>query len=199
MQSLLTLARWIDTLNRTIGRFAVWTVLVVVLISAGNAASRFFFNQSSNAMLEIQWYLFSALFLLCGPYVLLKNEHIRIDIIVGRFSQKTQNTIDVVGLLLFLLPMAAMITYYGWGSFITAWDIREVSSNPGGLVRWPVRLLLPVGGGLLFIQGVAELIKRLAFLTGTGPDCLAKAAGPTIEEELAEEIRSRSLAPKAEA
>lgn len=174
MNFLLQFSRLIDGLSETVGRAAIWLVLLVVLISAGNAVSRFAFNLSSNAMLEIQWYLFSALFLFCAAYVLKKNEHIRIDVITGRFSARVQNWIDVFGFLVFLLPMALLITYLSWPVFMNAWHSGEMSSNPGGLIRWPVRLLLPIGFALLILQAIAELIKRLAFLTGTGPNVLAK-------------------------
>ncbi len=196
MKALLRLAHGIDAVSERIGKAAIWLVLIVVLISAGNAVSRFAFNLSSNAMLEIQWYLFSAIFLFCAAYVLKKNEHIRIDVIAGRFSDRVQNWIDVFGILVFLLPMAVMIAYLSWPVFINAWNSGEMSPNPGGLVRWPVRLLLPIGFALLILQAVAELIKRLAFLTGHGPNPLAKAGGPSAEEELAAEIRKHQVAPE---
>lgn len=196
MNAMLKLAGGIDTVNERIGRGAIWLVLVVVLISAGNAVSRFAFNLSSNAMLEIQWYLFSAIFLFCAAYVLKRNEHIRIDVIAGRLSERAQNWIDVFGILVFLLPMALIVGYLSWPVFMNAWNSGEISSNPGGLVRWPVRLMLPIGFALLVLQAVSELIKRLAFLTGAGPNPLRKAGGHSAEEELAAEIKKHQVAPE---
>lgn len=196
MNALLQFSRLVDGLSERVGRAAIWLILVVVLISAGNAVSRFAFNLSSNAMLEIQWYLFSAIFLFCAAYVLKKNEHIRIDVIAGRFSARTQNWIDVFGILVFLLPMAIMIAYLSWPVFMNAWTTGEGSPNPGGLIRWPVRLLLPIGFALLILQAFSELIKRLAFIAGAGPNPLAKASSPSAEEELAAEIKKHQVAPE---
>jgi TRAP-type mannitol/chloroaromatic compound transport system permease small subunit len=196
MQALLKLSGLIDGLSERVGRAAIWLILVVVLISAGNAVSRFAFDLSSNAMLEIQWYLFSAIFLFCAAYVLKKNEHIRIDVIAGRYSDRVQNWIDVFGILVFLLPMAVLIAWTAWPVFMNAWNSGEMSSNPGGLVRWPVRLLLPLGFALLILQAVSELIKRIAFLAGQGPNPLAKATAPSAEEELAAEIKKHQVAPE---
>jgi TRAP-type mannitol/chloroaromatic compound transport system permease small subunit len=197
MQGLLKMSGLIDGMNERIGRATIWLILIVVIISAGNALSRFALNISSNAMLEVQWYMFSAIFMFCSGYVLNKNEHIRIDVVTGRFSARTQNWIDVFGILVFLLPMAVLLAYLSWPVFTNAWTSGEVSQNPGGLVRWPVRLLMPVGFALLILQGVSELIKRVAFLTGTGPNSLDKEAGPSAEEQLAEEIKQRTLAEAA--
>ncbi|MBI4998494.1 MAG: TRAP transporter small permease subunit [Rhodocyclales bacterium] len=196
MNAMLKLAGGIDAVNERVGRAAIWLVLVVVLISAGNAVSRFAFNLSSNAMLEIQWYLFSAIFLFCAAYVLKRNEHIRIDVIAGRLSERAQNWIDVFGIVVFLLPMALIVGWLSWPVFMNAWNSGEMSSNPGGLVRWPVRLMLPIGFALLILQAISELIKRIAFLTGTGPNPLAKAGGPSAEEELAAEIKKHQVAPE---
>ena len=196
MQGLLKLSALIDGLNERIGKLATWLILVVVIISAGNAVSRYAFSVSSNAMLEIQWYLFSAVFLFCSGYVLKRNEHIRIDIITGRFFHRTQNWIDVFGILVFLLPVAVLVAYLSWPVFMNAWDSGEVSPNPGGLVRWPVRLMLPAGFALLILQALSELIKRIAFLAGSGPDPLAKSGVPTAEDELASEIRKHQIAPE---
>jgi TRAP-type mannitol/chloroaromatic compound transport system permease small subunit len=196
MNFLLQLSRLVDRVNEAVGRATIWLILVVVIISAGNAFSRYLLDLSSNAMLEIQWYLFSAIFLLCSGYVLKKNEHIRIDIITGRLSERAQNWIDVFGFLVFFLPMAILIAYLSWPVFINAWDSGEMSPNPGGLVRWPVRLLLPLGFALLILQGVSELIKRIAFLTGAAPNVLAPESGPSAEDELAEEIKKHQIAPE---
>jgi len=196
MKSLLQFSRLIDAISEAVGRAAIWLVLVVVIISAGNALSRFAFNMSSNAWLEIQWYLFSAIFLLCGAYVLKKNEHIRIDVIAGRLSERGQNWIDVFGILVFLLPMALIVGYLSWPGFMNAWHSGEMSASEGGLVRWPVRLLLPIGFALLILQAFSELIKRIAFLTGHGPNVLSRVSGPTAEEELAAAIKKHQVAPE---
>lgn len=191
MKSLLALARWIDALNEHVGRALPWLVLVVVLISAGNAVSRFALGWSSNAWLEIQNYLFAAIVLLSAGWVLKHNGHVRVDVLAGRLSPQAQNWIDVFGLLVFLLPMALLIAWLSWPTFVNAWQSGEGSPNAGGLIRWPARLLLPLGFALLILQGVAELIKRLAFLMGQGPDPLAKS-GPSAEELLAEDLRRAS-------
>jgi len=194
MQGLLKVSSLIDDLNERVGRAMIWLVLIVVVISAGNAVFRFAFNMSSNALLEIQWYLFSAIFLLSAGYVLKKNEHIRIDVVFGRYTERTQNWIDVFGFLAFLLPMGILIGYLSWAVFTLAWNSGEMSSNPGGLIRWPVRLMMPVGFLLLVLQGLSELIKRIAFLNGSGRNVLVKEVKPSAEEELAEAIRQRHLA-----
>ncbi len=196
MNFLLQFSHLIDATSERVGRATIWLILIVVLISAGNAVSRFAFNLSSNAMLEIQWYMFSAIFLFCAAYVLKKNEHIRIDVIAGRLSERAQNWIDVFGILVFLLPMAIMIAWLSWPVFMNAWHSGEMSSNPGGLIRWPVRLLLPLGFALLILQAVSELIKRVAFLAGAGPNVLKKESGPSAEEELAAEIKKHQVAPE---
>ncbi len=196
MQALLRLSGLIDTINEHIGKASTWLVLIVVLISAGNAVTRYGLDWSSNGLLEIQWYLFSAIFLFGAAYVLLKNEHIRIDILAGRLSPRAQNWIDVFGIVVFLLPVAVMVTYLSWEPFMNAWTSNEMSANPGGLVRWPVRLVLPAGFALLVLQALSELVKRIAFLTGAAPNPLAKAHAPSSEEELAEEIRRHQVAPE---
>jgi TRAP-type mannitol/chloroaromatic compound transport system permease small subunit len=196
MNFLLQFSRLIDATSERVGRAAIWLVLIVVLISAGNAVSRFSLNLSSNAMLEIQWYMFSAIFLFCAAYVLKKNEHIRIDVVAGRLSERAQNWIDVFGILVFLLPMAVLIAWTSWPVFMNAWNSGEMSSNPGGLIRWPVRLMLPLGFALLILQACSELIKRVAFLTGAGPNVLKKEGSPSAEEELAAEIKKHQVAPE---
>lgn len=193
MSALLGFARAIDALNERVGKAATWLVLIVVVISAGNAVVRYAIDWSNNGLLEIQWYLFSAIFLLAAGYVLKRNEHIRIDIIVGRLSARTQNWIDIFGFLFFFLPFVLLALYLSWPVFTLAWHSGEMSANPGGLVRWPVRLLMPVGFFLLLLQGVAELIKRFAFLSGQGPNPLEKIKGPSAEEELAAEIRKHQV------
>ena len=170
MKPLLILSRGIDALNETVGRAVLWLVLVMVLVSSANAVSRYLFNASSNAFLELQWYLFAAVFLLCAGYALKHNEHIRIDVVSSRFSARTRAWIDVFGTLFFLFPVAGYIMWLSWPIFMNAWVSGEISSNAGGLVRWPARLMIPVGLFLLTLQGVSELIKRIAFLRGLIPD-----------------------------
>lgn len=166
LQALLTISAGIDRLNETIGKMVYWLVLIAVVISSGNAMVRYMFNMSSNAWLEIQWYLFSAIFLLCAGYTLLRNEHIRIDIVAGRFSLRTQAWIDFIGITLFLMPMALMILWLSWPMFKLSFVSGEMSGNAGGLIRWPAKALVPAGFLLLTLQGLSELIKRVAFLTG---------------------------------
>jgi len=166
MNSLLTLARAIDALNERVGRITIWLVLVATLISAGNALVRYVLSDSSNAWLEIQWYLFGAIFLLGAGYTLKHNGHVRIDILYGRLGQRGQAWIDLLGGLFFLLPLAALMAWLSWPIFAEAWRTMEHSSDSGGLLRWPVKLLLPLGFGLLALQGVAEIIKRLGVLSG---------------------------------
>jgi TRAP-type mannitol/chloroaromatic compound transport system permease small subunit len=188
MDALLALSRAIDWLNERVGRIVYWLVLVAVLISAANAVVRKAFNVSSNSFLEIQWYLFSAIFLFCAGYTLLHNRHVRIDVIAGRLSPKAQAWIDVFGTVFFLMPMSLIIMWLSWPVFIMALERHEVSTNTGGLIIWPARLLVPIGFFLLIIQGVSELIKRVAFLKGMIPDPAQKEHEKTAEEELAEEI-----------
>jgi TRAP-type mannitol/chloroaromatic compound transport system permease small subunit len=189
MKGLLALSRAIDWLNEHVGKLTYWLILVAVLISSGNAVVRYSLNMSSNAWLEIQWYLFSAVFLFCAGYTLLHNQHVRIDIVSGIFSKRVQTWIEVVGTVLFLLPMAITILWLSWPVFVDAYRSNEVSTNAGGLTVWPARLMLPVGFLLLVLQGLSELIKRVAFLLGMIPDPSEKDAGPTPEELLAEELR----------
>jgi TRAP-type mannitol/chloroaromatic compound transport system permease small subunit len=189
MKGLLTLSRWIDALNETVGRSTYWLILVAVLVSAGNALMRKIFDMSSNAFLELQWYLFSAVFLFCAGYTLLRNEHVRIDVVAGRFSRRTQAWIDIFGTVFFLMPVAALFIYLSWPAFVRTWVENEVSPSAGGLLIWPARLLVPVGFTLLALQGVSELIKRIGFLRGVAPDPLEVLHGRSAEMELAEEIR----------
>ena len=178
MNVLLALSRGIDRCNLTIGRLSAWLILLMVLISAGNAVVRKAFDHSSNAWLEIQWYLFSAVFLLGAGYTLLRNEHIRIDIVSNRLSPKARAWIDILGTLLFLLPMVSIMLYYGWPIFAEAWRSQEYSSDPGGLIRWPVFALIPTGFALLALQGVSELIKRIAVLRGIPVNLAEQAQEP---------------------
>ncbi|HRH82170.1 MAG TPA: TRAP transporter small permease subunit [Thiobacillaceae bacterium] len=169
MRGLLVLSGAIDALNERVGRGALWLVLAAVLISAGNALARYGLNMSSNAWLEIQWYLFALIFLLGAGYTLKHNGHVRIDILYGRFSPRAQALIDLLGGLLFLLPMAGLIGWLGWSGVVESYVRGEMSPDAGGLIRWPARLAIPVGFALLFSQGVSEVIKRLAQLTGHAP------------------------------
>jgi len=195
LETLLKISRAIDGLNEKIGRLTYWLVLVAVLISAGNAVIRYAFNMSSNAWLEIQWYLFSAIFLFCAGYTLLHNQHIRIDVVTGRFSKRVQAWIDIFGTILFLLPMAVTIMWLSWPVFVDTYQRHEVSSNAGGLVIWPARLLVPIGFLLLILQGLSALIKWVAFLLGLIADPSEEQEGPSAEEQLAEEIRKQRGAP----
>ena len=189
MQGLLRLSRLIDGLNERIGRSVYWLVLVAVLLSAGNALIRKMFNMSSNAFLELQWYFFSAIFLLCAGYTLLRNEHVRIDVITGRFSARTQTWIDILGTLFFLLPMALLFIWLSWPVFVRTFTHGEISTNAGGLLIWPARLLVPLGFGLLALQGISELVKRIAFLRGLIPDPVPRHDPLAAEKQLAEDIR----------
>jgi TRAP-type mannitol/chloroaromatic compound transport system permease small subunit len=166
MKPLLALARLIDALTERIGRVVIWLVLVATLISAGNALARYALGESSNAWLEIQWYLFGGMFLLAAGYTLKHNGHVRIDIFYNRLGPRGQAWIDLAGGLLFLLPMAVLLAWLAWPMFHEAWITHEHSPDAGGLLRWPVKLLLPLGFGLLALQGVAEVIKRIGVLSG---------------------------------
>jgi TRAP-type mannitol/chloroaromatic compound transport system permease small subunit len=186
---LLRLSGLIDALNEHVGRLSYWLILVMVLVSAGNASVRYAFDRSSNAWLEIQWYLFSAVFLLGAGYTLLHNQHVRIDVISGRLSKRARAWIDVLGTLFFLLPMAIAIMWMSWPVFVQSFELHEESSNAGGLIVWPARLMVPVGFLLLVLQGISEFIKRVAFLRGLIPDPSEKDEGPSAEEQLAEALR----------
>jgi len=187
MQTLLRISRAIDALNGRIGRALIWLVLVMALVSAGNAASRYLFNLSSNAWLELQWYLFSAVFLLCAGYTLLNDEHIRIDVVSSHLSRRAQLWIDIFGTVIFLLPVSIFIMWLSWPVFVNAWTSQEISGNAGGLIRWPVRLLVPLGFFLLSLQGLSELIKRVAFLRGLIADPGDKQAHPVVRHRPARE------------
>ncbi len=191
MNGLLKLSSLIDRLTELVGKSIIWLVLVVTLIGAGNAIMRYTINYSSNAFLEIQWYLFSAIFLFGAGYTLMRNEHVRIDLIAGRLSKRAQTWIDIFGIIFFLLPMAIAVMYMSWPIFLLALHNNEQSSHAGGLALWPVRLLVPIGFFLLVIQGISELIKRIGFLQGLCPDPTAKGHKPTPEEELALAIKAQ--------
>lgn len=164
MKGLLAFSRAVDWFSTRLAVVANWLVLLAVVISAGNAASRYLFSESSNGWLEIQWYMFAGMVLLGAPYTLKMNEHVRVDLVYGMVSERTQIWIDIVGGVLFLLPICVILIYFTWPWFVDSWLQNEQSSNAGGLVRWPIKLLLPVGFCLMAIQGVSEIIKRIAAL-----------------------------------
>jgi TRAP-type mannitol/chloroaromatic compound transport system permease small subunit len=162
---LLQASRVIDAVNDRFGTVATWLVLIACLISAGNAVSRHFLNASSNAWLEVQWYMFAAMVLLGGPYTLKVNEHVRVDLLYSSVSERTRLWIDILGGLLFLLPICVILVYFTWPFFVDSWRLHERSSNSGGLLRWPVKLMLPLGFTLMALQGISEIVKRCAALT----------------------------------
>jgi TRAP-type mannitol/chloroaromatic compound transport system permease small subunit len=166
MRGLLALSRAIDALNERLSVIADWLVILSCLISAGNAFSRYAFSISSNAWLEIQWYMFGALVLLGASYTLKRNEHVRVDIVYSNVSTRRQIGIDIFGTVLFLLPATVILCYLSWPIFHNSWMQGEVSANAGGLLRWPIKIFLPIGFALLSLQGLSELIKRIAMLTG---------------------------------
>ncbi len=185
MQALLKFSRAVDWLSSGVGKLSMWLILVTTLISAGNAIVRKAFNFSSNALLEVQWYLFAAVFMLGAGYCLLKNAHVRIDFISSRLSARTRNWIDILGILFVLFPFCWICIELGWPLFIGALESGEMSQSAGGLIRWPAYFLIPAGFALLMLQGVSELIKRIAFLRGVGPDVLSHDDEPSEEEKLA--------------
>jgi TRAP-type mannitol/chloroaromatic compound transport system permease small subunit len=196
LAALLKLSRWIDGLNEFVGRWLGWLVLAAVLISAANAIVRKAFDTSSNAFLEIQWYLFAAVFLLAAGYTLLRQEHVKIDVILHRFTRRTQVMVEIFGMVAFLLPFAVIIIVEVWPLVWRAYLSNEMSSNAGGLIRWPVFVLVPIGFALLGLQGVSELIKRIAFLQGLVDDPGKRKQQKTLEEELAEELRAQQQGAK---
>lgn len=191
MNTLLKLSRQIDALTERIGKSAIWLVLVVVLVSTGNAVMRYTVNYSSNALLEIQWYLFGLIFLSCSGYTLLRNEHVRIDLISGKLSKRGQTWIDIFGILFFLMPMAIAIMALSWPVFVHAFASSEMSNSAGGLIVWPARLMIPAGFLLLILQAISELIKRIGFLKGLCADPTEKRNTLTPEEELAAAIKAQ--------
>ena len=191
MNALLKLSRRIDALTERVGQAALWLVLVVVLVSALNAVMRYTIDYSSNAFLEIQWYLFGLIFLSCGGYTFLRNEHVRIDLVSGRFSKRGQTWIDIFGIVFFLMPMAIAIMVLSWPVFMHAIESSEMSNSAGGLIVWPARLMIPAGFLLLIVQAISELIKRIGFLQGRCPDPTAKREVLSDEEELARAIKAQ--------
>ena len=188
MAALLKLSRLIDSINELIGKVIMWLILGAVLISAGNAIMRKAFNVGSNAYLEIQWYLFSAVFMLGVGYVMLRNAHVRIDFISSRLSRRTNAIIDAVGIVVFTIPLSIIMINLGWPLFERAWLTGEMSQNAGGLIRWPVLALVPLGFTILLVQAVSELIKRIGFVTGHLSEAFPGEAEKSDDERLAEEL-----------
>lgn len=192
MQALLSLSRAIDRLNAFVGKYSIWLIFASTFISAANAVVRKAFDTSSNAFLEVQWYLFAWSFLIAAGWTLLNREHVRIDVVNSRLPKKVQVWIDIVGFALFLTPLCITILYLSMPVVIQMYQSDEVSGNPGGLIRWPVWVAIPVGITLLMLQGWSELIKRIAFLRGQGPDPMGKLSDKSAEEELAEALRAEA-------
>lgn len=192
MQALLSLSRAIDRLNAFVGKYSIWLIFASTFISAANAIVRKAFDTSSNAFLEVQWYLFAWSFLIAAGYTLLHREHVRIDVLNSRLSKKVQVWIDILGFAFFLTPLCLTILYLSMPVVIQMYQSGEVSGNPGGLIRWPVWMAIPVGITLLMLQGWSELIKRVAFLRGQGPDPMGKLTDKSAEEELAEALRAEA-------
>lgn len=192
MQALLTLSRGIDWLNERVGKGVIWLILASTVISAANAVVRKVFNYSSNAFLEVQWYLYAWSFLVAAGYTLLQREHVRIDVLNSRLSKRTQVWIDIVGFALFLTPFCLLVLYLGVPMVVSKFQSGEISGNPGGLIRWPVWAALPLGFTLLMLQGWSELIKRVAFLKGIGPDPMGRLSSKTDEEALVEALRAQA-------
>lgn len=199
MTLLLSLSHQIDRFNDLIGRLVRWLVLAAVLISAGNAVMRKAFDIGSNAYLEIQWYLFAAVFMLGAGYVFLRNGHVRIDFISTKLSKRANTIIDILGMLVFTIPLCLILINLSWPVFERAWVSGEMSQNAGGLIRWPVFLLVPLGFGLLALQCVSELIKRVAFLTGDRPEPFSEIAEKSDEQLLLEELEAKANAARQEA
>lgn len=191
MPLLLKLSGLIDGLSRWVGKWVIWLILASTVISAINAVVRKAFNISSNAYLEVQWYLFAAAFLLAAGYTLLNHEHVRIDVLSGRLPKRAQIWIDVLGYLFFFFPVCAAVLYFGMPFVLQAYHSGEISSNAGGLIRWPVYAMMPLGFALLLLQGISEFIKRIAFLQGLIDDPTQKPQEKSAEEELAEAIRAQ--------
>ena len=199
MQAFLALSRAIDRLNAFVGKYSIWLIFAATFISAANAIVRKAFDTSSNAFLEVQWYLFAWSFLIAAGYTLLHREHVRIDVINSRLSKKTQVWIDIIGFAFFLTPLCVTILWLSMPVVLQMYQSGEVSGNPGGLIRWPVWAAIPVGITLLMLQGLSELIKRIAFLTGDGPDPMGKLSDKSAEEELAEALRAEAERKQNEA
>ena len=188
MAPLLAASRQIDRFNEAIGKSMRWLVLAAVLISAANAIVRKAFSIGSNSLLEIQWYLFAAVFMLGGGYAFLRNVHVRIDFVSSKLSKRTNTIIDILGIVIFLIPLCLILINLSWPLFVSTWTSGEMSSNAGGLIRWPVMMLIPLGFGLLLLQAFSELTKRFAYLTGLIPEPFSVEGTKSDEEILAEEL-----------
>jgi TRAP-type mannitol/chloroaromatic compound transport system permease small subunit len=197
VNALLGLSRLIDSINEWIGKTIMWIVLATVLISAGNAIMRKAFDIGSNAYLEIQWYLFAAVFMLGAGYVFMRNAHVRIDFISSKLSKRTNTIIDILGIIVFTIPLSLILVHLSWPVFSRAWVSGEMSQNAGGLIRWPVLLLIPLGFSILATQCVSELIKRVAYLTGHRSEPFSVEHDKSDEELLAEEIAAKAQAEEA--
>jgi TRAP-type mannitol/chloroaromatic compound transport system permease small subunit len=184
----LTLSSIIDRLNAWLGKLVIWLILASVLISAVNAIMRKVFSVSSNAYLEVQWYLYSAVFMLGVGWVFLHNGHVRIDFISARLSKRANAIIDAVAIVVFILPLCVLMIDLSWPYFLRTYESGEMSENAGGLIRWPVVALIPLGFAVMFLQSISELIKRLAFLTGARDEPFSFGHEKTAEEEFAEEM-----------
>jgi TRAP-type mannitol/chloroaromatic compound transport system permease small subunit len=194
MKPLLTISRWIDGLNTVVGRAVTWLVLVVAVVSAGNAVMRKLFSLGSNAWLELQWYLFGAIFLLAAGYTFLRNEHVRVDVLSQKLPERTQVGIEIFGVLFFLLPAACLVFWLSIPFFWESWITHELSSNTEGLIRWPAKLLIPVGFALLILAGLSHLVKCIGFLRGQCPNPMQVSSGKSDEEALVEDILAQRQA-----
>jgi TRAP-type mannitol/chloroaromatic compound transport system permease small subunit len=192
LDALLKLSARVDAFSNLIGKLIRWLVLGSVLISAGNAIIRKAFNISSNSFLEIQWYLFAGVFLLGSGFAFMRNVHVRIDFISGKLSKRTNTIIDILGIVIFIIPLCLIMVWLSWPLFTTALATGEMSQNAGGLIRWPAYLLMPLGFGLLFVQSLSELVKRIAFLKGLRDEPMSVEAGKSDEEILAEELAAQA-------
>ena len=192
MDALLKLSASVDAISNLIGKLIRWLVLGSVLISAGNAIIRKAFNISSNGFLEIQWYLFAGVFLLGSGFAFMRNVHVRIDFISSKLSKRTNTIIDILGIVVFIIPLCLIMVWLSWPLFTNALTTGEMSQNAGGLIRWPAYLLMPLGFGLLFVQALSELIKRIAFLKGLRDEPMSVEAGKSDEEILAEELAAQA-------
>jgi TRAP-type mannitol/chloroaromatic compound transport system permease small subunit len=194
MGGLLKISGLIDAFNEWIGKLIMWLVLAAVLISAGNAIIRKAFDMSSNAFLEIQWYLFAGVFMLGAGYVFLRNAHVRIDFISSKLSKRTNAIIDILGMVVFTIPLSIILMVLSWPLFQQAYASGEMSANAGGLIRWPVLLLIPLGFAILALQSMSELIKRIAYLTGHRSEPFTEVSDKSEEEKLAEELAQQAAA-----
>lgn len=192
MKLLLKLSRAVDGVNTQVGRLTMWLILATTLISAGNALVRKIFNVSSNGLLEIQWYLFAAVFMLGAGYGFLKNSHVRIDFISTKLSDRARNWVDVLGIAFVLIPFCLITIALGWPFFMQALVSGEMSQNAGGLIRWPAYVLIPLGFALLLLQALSEMVKRVAFLRGEGPDVLNSEDSKSDEQKRLEELEAQT-------